>query len=224
MENTQGVSRRISVTQSKLRELMTQFRQNEARTPSHAELTKLADDWVHDEVLYREGLLSAVDRNDPVIRKRVVQLMQWYLVGAGKGGEPSEKELRDHFEASQERYRTGAGLVFEQVFFSTARRGPTAETDARMTMRSFESGKQTGIEVAIGHVHLEVAGQTLEREAAVFADGACEIAFCAQGDCAFLLGSALRHPYPLVLGSHSVHTSREALERGTQRIAQLRPL
>jgi len=71
---------------------------------------------------------------------------------------------------------------------------------------------------------LEVAGQTLEREAAVFADGACEIAFCAQGDCAFLLGSALRHPYPLVLGSHSVHTSREALERGTQRIAQLRPL
>jgi hypothetical protein len=58
----------------------------------------------------------------------------------------------------------------------------------------------------------------------VFADGASEIAFCAQGDCAFLLGSAVRHPYPLVLGSHSVHTAREALQRGTQRIAQLRPL
>ena len=71
---------------------------------------------------------------------------------------------------------------------------------------------------------LEVAGQRLEREAAVFADGASEIAFCAQGDCAFLLGSAVRHPYPLVLGSHSVHTAREALQRGTQRIAQLRPL
>lgn len=151
VENTQGVSRRITVSEAKLRELMTQFRQNEARSPSHAELTKLADDWVHDEVLYREGLLTAVDRNDPVIRKRVVQLMKWYLVGAGTGGEPGEKELRDYFEASQERYRTGAGLVFEQVFFSTARRGNTAETDARVTMRSFEAGKQTGLEVAIGH-------------------------------------------------------------------------
>ena len=71
---------------------------------------------------------------------------------------------------------------------------------------------------------LEVAGQTLEREAAVFADGAREIVFCSQGDWALLLGSAVRHPYPLVLGSHSVHTAREALQLGTQRIAQLRPL
>ena len=70
---------------------------------------------------------------------------------------------------------------------------------------------------------LQVAGLSLEREAAIFADHAREIEFCAQGDCAFLLGSAARHPYPLVLGSHSVHTARDALQRGTQRIAQLRP-
>lgn len=70
---------------------------------------------------------------------------------------------------------------------------------------------------------LEVAGHTLDREAAVFADGAREITFLARGDCAFLLGSAARHPHPLILGSHSVHTSSEALQRGVQRIAQLRP-
>lgn len=151
VETRQGVSRQIHLSESRLRELFAQFKQNEGHPPSSGELNKAADDWVHDEVLYREGLIAGLDRNDPVIRQRLVKLMQWYLVGASSGGEPGESEMRQHFEANQERYRSSGGLAFEQVFFSTKRRGPTAETDARMTLRSFEAGTQTGIEVAIGH-------------------------------------------------------------------------
>ena len=151
-EGRTGISRKITVAETKLKELHQQFIQNEGHSPSHAELTKAADDWVHEEILYREGLRAGLDRNDPIIRQRLAKLMQWYLVGAGAGGEPGDAELRRHFEANEERYRsTNGGLAFEQIFFSTARRGSTAETDARMTLRSFEAGKITGIEVAIGH-------------------------------------------------------------------------
>ena len=151
LEARQGVSRQIRLSEAQLRELFVRFKQNEGHPPSDGELTKMADAWVHDEILYREGLLAGLDRNDPVIRQRLVKLMQWYLVGATSGGEPGEQDLRRHFEANQERYRSNGGIAFEQVFFSTRRRGPTAETDARMTLRSFEAGTQTGIEVAIGH-------------------------------------------------------------------------
>jgi len=37
------------------------------------------------------------------------------------------------------------------------------------------------------------------------------------------LGSAVPHNHPLVLGSHSVHTSREALAKGVAGIAAGRP-
>ena len=37
-----------------------------------------------------------------------------------------------------------------------------------------------------------------------------------------LLGGAVLHDHPLVLGSHSVHTSREALARGVEGIAAVR--
>ena len=37
-----------------------------------------------------------------------------------------------------------------------------------------------------------------------------------------LLGTAVRHNHPLILGSHSVHTSREALAAGLEGIASIR--
>jgi hypothetical protein len=39
--------------------------------------------------------------------------------------------------------------------------------------------------------------------------------------CAFLMGSAAKHPYDLVLGSHSVHTSELALSNGVRGIAEI---
>lgn len=60
-------------------------------------------------------------------------------------------------------------------------------------------------------------------EMVVFEPGEAPIAFAASGkeDAVFVLGSAVPHPYPLHLGSYSVHTSAQALEAGERRIAEL---
>src|SRR6266853_1782718 len=46
------------------------------------------------------------------------------------------------------------------------------------------------------------------------------IEFEAQSDAEFVLGSAVPHDYDLVLGSHSVHTSTEALREAEARISE----
>jgi hypothetical protein len=43
----------------------------------------------------------------------------------------------------------------------------------------------------------------------------------ALDDARFLFGSAKLHDYPLVLGSHSVHTNHASLARGIERIRQV---
>ena len=68
---------------------------------------------------------------------------------------------------------------------------------------------------------VEVGGEQLDRELAVFAEGLGKLHFQAQAGCAFLLGSAAKHPHDLVLGSHSVHTSERALNTGVRRIAEI---
>jgi len=75
--------------------------------------------------------------------------------------------------------------------------------------------------VAVADGLLETAGEQLSREVAIFADGEGALAFQAQGDTRFVLGSAPRHPHPLVTGYYSVHTSQAALEQGEAEIARM---
>ena len=65
------------------------------------------------------------------------------------------------------------------------------------------------------------AGPIAAGEVAVFERGERGIDFVAEGKTGFVLGSAAKHPHELVLGSYSVHTSPEALERGETAIRDL---
>jgi len=58
-------------------------------------------------------------------------------------------------------------------------------------------------------------------ELAVFEESGEAIAFTAQGDTAFVLGSAVKHPHELVMGYYSVHTSRAALAQGEAEIQRI---
>lgn len=68
---------------------------------------------------------------------------------------------------------------------------------------------------------LAVSGARLVRELAIFEEGGGALQFHAETDCAFLLGAAAKHAHDLVLGSHSVHTHRGALEAGVRRIMEI---
>ncbi len=68
---------------------------------------------------------------------------------------------------------------------------------------------------------LQVSGETLAREVAVFAPGQQALDFQALSDCAFLVGSAKRYTHELALGHYSVHTSPTTLAQGEARIAEM---
>ena len=58
-------------------------------------------------------------------------------------------------------------------------------------------------------------------ELVVFEESNAALEFEALEDTGFVLGSAVKHPYELVLGNYSVHTSEDALGRGEARIAEI---
>ncbi len=112
---------------------------------------------------------------------------------------------------------------------------PAPITFLQVTLRdgerwTYEPSREHDIAwLAVATGGLRVAGASLRREMAVFEEGSAAIDVVADGDVELVVGSALKHPHPLVTGDYSVHTSRETLalgEGGIERVASamhLRP-
>jgi peptidyl-prolyl cis-trans isomerase C len=74
---------------------------------------------IEDEVLYREALRLGLDQSDPLIRQHLIQkvlLLAEDLGGAGR--DPTEAELRQHFEETRERWVMPGEVRLLHVFAS----------------------------------------------------------------------------------------------------------
>lgn len=75
--------------------------------------------------------------------------------------------------------------------------------------------------VAVHTGTLRTPAAVTSGELAVFERTNDPIEFVAEGDTSFVLGSAIPHPHDLVLGTYSVHTTREALNAGEAEIRRI---
>jgi redox-sensitive bicupin YhaK (pirin superfamily) len=75
---------------------------------------------------------------------------------------------------------------------------------------------------AVGRGSILVPNELQEGELVAFKSPNTTLEFEAQSDAEFVLGSAVPHNYDLVLGSHSVHTSVEALREAETLISDIR--
>jgi ribosomal protein L31 len=66
-----------------------------------------------------------------------------------------------------------------------------------------------------------VPGELQQGELVAFTPSNAEMEFEAQSDAEFVVGSAVPHDYDLILASHSVHTSSDALRKAETRISEI---
>jgi redox-sensitive bicupin YhaK (pirin superfamily) len=81
--------------------------------------------------------------------------------------------------------------------------------------------EHTVLWTAVGKGSVLVPDKLQQGELVAFKPSTAVIEFEAQSDAEFVLGSAVPHDYDLVLGSHSVHTSTEALRAAEVRISEI---
>jgi peptidyl-prolyl cis-trans isomerase C len=119
------------------------YRQQYGAPPSRAELEQLVEQYVRNEILYREGLAMGLADDDEIVRRRVVQKIEF--VNEDLDDEPAADpaELARYFAQNRLRYTVDATVSFEQVFFSTDRPGDP-RTRAAAALHSGERGEGGG--------------------------------------------------------------------------------
>jgi hypothetical protein len=114
---------RVVVTTGQIERLAETWRRTWQRPPTRAELNGLVEDYVREEILYREALALGLDRDDTIVRRRLRQKMEFLSEDLGTPEPASDAELQSFLETHPERFRVEARLSFRQVFLSNERRG-----------------------------------------------------------------------------------------------------
>lgn len=91
------------------------------------ELGKLIDDYLREEALYREAQALGLEGNDYIIRRRLVQKLEFIAQGfAEAASKVDDKALADYFADNSESYFVEPFLTFTHVFFDAEKQGRAA--------------------------------------------------------------------------------------------------
>ena len=120
--------------------LQQQFERAWRRPPTDQELQGLIDNWVREEILYREGLAMGLDRDDPIVRRRIGQKVEFIVDGMTPAA-PTVEELHAWLDAHPDRYALAAQHSFRQVYFDPSRHGERLQADVAAALERLRAGK-----------------------------------------------------------------------------------
>jgi hypothetical protein len=164
---------RIVVSSARVANLADGFARTWQRPPSGEELQGLIDDYIRDEVFYREGRSAGLDRDDVIIRRRVRQKME-FLAEDLSVPEPTEDQLAAYLKSNSERFRTEDHLTFHQVFLSGTRRPGTINSDSNQLANVLARADAAVDAAALGDPFLlgeEFHAVSQNDAASIFGDG-----------------------------------------------------
>jgi len=169
----------IVVTHGQVEQLVIGFSRTWQRPPTEQELEGLVEDYIREEVLYREAKEMGLDQDDIIIRRRLRQKLEFLTEDlASQAAPPAEPELQAYLDQHPNKYREEPKLTFEHVFFNRERRGESAEPDAKSLVAQL-NGKRAAA------VNLDTAGDPSLLPP--------EMQSSSQGEIARLFGEGFSH-------------------------------
>ena len=135
-----GTGREIVVTDATVAMLSQRYAQVWQRPPTSTELDGLIEAHIREEILYRDGVAMGLDRDDPVIRRRVLQKLE--VLGEESRGQtaPDEAELNAWLQKHAARYARPPMFSYQQIMFDPVRHGDGLEAAFNAALLRLNAG------------------------------------------------------------------------------------
>lgn len=125
---------RIDVSSARADRMVTLWEKRWKRPPTQEEFNGLVDQYINDEVLYREALAMGFDRDDTVVRCRMAQKVKFISNGLITIDTPSEKELQSYLDTHTSKYQLAGKITFRHIYFNLAKHDASMETEAEQLL------------------------------------------------------------------------------------------
>jgi hypothetical protein len=140
----------IVVTPGHIEHLTVSFTRTWQRPPTAPELTGLIEDYIREEVLYREAVAMGLDRDDTIVRRRLRQKLEFLTEETAETVPPSDAELQAFLQQHADAFRVEPRLAFQHVYLSRERRGDAADAAARELLAQLTTGATATDTAALG--------------------------------------------------------------------------
>ena len=116
-------SKKIVVSAGDIERLAANWSKKWNRQPTEAELKGLIDSYIREEVYYREALALGLDQDDTVLRRRLMQKMEFLSNDLADLNNPDETALNEYFLENSDKYELPARISFTHIYFSLDKNG-----------------------------------------------------------------------------------------------------
>jgi hypothetical protein len=140
---------RIVVTQGQIESMAMLFSRTWQRAPSDDELQGLIRNHVREEVLYREGLALGLDRDDPIIRRRIGQKLEFVSENA-EAAEPSDEDLQAYLASHRAAFVTESKLTFRHIYIDPRRHDQTIAAEAQRMLNELNDMVKAPVKSELG--------------------------------------------------------------------------
>ena len=114
-DRTEPHDNKIVVTPGKTEQLINGFSRTWQRAPSSAELRDLIEDYVKEEVFYREALAMGLDKDDTIVRRRMRQKFEFLNADTTALTPPRDSDLQAWLEKNPDKFRIEPKVALRQI-------------------------------------------------------------------------------------------------------------
>lgn len=139
-EKVDDAPNRIVVSPSQMDQLAAQFKRNRLRSPSNSEMTALVENYVRNEVYYREALALGLDRNDPQVKQRMRLKLEFLLEDLTAEEPPGDELLNEFMQQNEERFFIQPQVSFQQLYLNPDKRADF-DADAKRILKQLQQGE-----------------------------------------------------------------------------------
>lgn len=118
----------IVIAQPRIDHWREQFRRGNGRWPTATEQHATVTQWVDEEVLYRQALQLGLHQNDSIVRRQLIQKMDFVLEGATPLPAATDEQLQAFMQSQPSAYGQSETFSFQQIFISRSPQGNPQHT------------------------------------------------------------------------------------------------
>ena len=116
---TDKQSHEINIDNEQVNLMIINYKTQTGNLPSKLQLDAMIDDYIKQEISYREAKKMGLDKDDEVIRRGLAQKFDFIRTDLTEIPTPSEEVLKQFYKGNPTLFKSEARVSFTHIYFST---------------------------------------------------------------------------------------------------------